>query len=129
MTELKFPEQAAILKFHAKLIERYGGSHGLRDEAALESALAAAQNRHFYEEADLAVCAATYTYHVSQAHAFIDGNKRIAAAAALLFLEMNGVILTLPEHESEEMCLRIAAGEITREEVERLFAAWIAQAG
>jgi len=125
MTEAEFPALEIVLDFHSNLIERYGGSHGLRDQGALESALAAAQNRYLYEEADLATCAATYAYHLSQAHAFIDGNKRIAWAIAILFLEMNGIILTVPEIEAEEFCLRIAAGQIARDEVERQFAQWI----
>jgi death-on-curing protein len=125
MTHAAFPELETALKFHYKLIERYGGSHGLRDQWALESALAAAQNRYFYEEADLATCAATYAYHLSHAHAFIDGNKRIAWAVAILFLEMNGVTLTVSETEVEDVCLCIAAGQITRDEVERRFSQWI----
>ncbi len=128
MTEAKFPELETVLKFHSKLIERYGGSHGLRDQGALESALAAAQNRYFYEESDLAACAATYVYHLSQTHAFIDGNKRIAWAVAILFLEMNGIILTVPENEAEEICLCIAAGQMTRDEVERHFTQWVVTA-
>jgi death-on-curing protein len=125
MTEARFPELETVLKFHSRLIKRYGGSHGLRDQGALESALAAAQNRYFYEEAGLAACAATYAYHLSQAHAFIDGNKRIAWAVAILFLEMNGIVLTVPEIEAEEICLCIAAGRITRDEVEGRFAQWL----
>lgn len=128
MIQAEFPELETVLKFHSTLIERYGGSHGLRDQGALESALAAAQNRYFYEEADLATCAATYAYHLSQAHAFIDGNKRIAWAVAILFLEMNGIILTVPETEAEEICLSIAAGQITRDEVERSFTQWVVTA-
>ena len=125
MIQAEFPELETVLKFHSKLIERYGGSHGLRDQGALESALAAAQNRYFYEEADMATCAATYAYHLSQAHAFIDGNKRIAWAVAILFLELNGIILTVSEAEAEEVCLSIAAGQITRDEVERRFTQWV----
>jgi death-on-curing protein len=125
MIQAEFPELETALKFHYILIERYGGSHGLRDRGALESALAAAQNRYFYEEADLAMCAATYAYHVSQAHAFIDGNKRIGWAMTILFLEMNGIVLTVPETEAEEVCLLIAASQITRDEVERRFTQWI----
>jgi Fic/DOC family len=51
-------------------------AQGLRDEALLESALTAARNRHHYEMADVVSCAATYAYHLTQAHAFLDGNKR-----------------------------------------------------
>jgi death on curing protein len=128
MIQAEFPGLEIVLKFHYILIERYGGSHGLRDHGALESALAAAQNRYFYENADLATCAATYAYHLSQAHAFIDGNKRIAWAVAILFLEMNGIILTVPEPEAEEICLLIAAGQVTRDEVERRFTQWVVTA-
>lgn len=44
--------------------------------------MAAAENRAHYEDADISVCAATYAYHIAQAHAFLDGNKRVAAAAS-----------------------------------------------
>lgn len=123
--EVRFPKLKTVLIFHRKQIGRYGGSDGLRDQGALESALAAAQNRYAYEGADLAVCAATYAYHLSQAHAFIDGNKRIAWGAALLFLEMNGLILTVPETEAEALCLGIADGRISRAEAEQYFVQWI----
>lgn len=120
-----FPEKAKVIEYHAWSIERFGGSHGLRDEGALESALAAAENRFNYEEADVATCAATYAYHLSQAHAFIDGNKRIAAAIAEHFLEINHASLQASDEELEEMYLGIAAGQISRDEVERLFAKWV----
>jgi len=51
MIEARFPKLETALKFHSKLIERYGGSYGLRDLGALESAPAAAQNRYFYQSA------------------------------------------------------------------------------
>ncbi|HZS10229.1 MAG TPA: type II toxin-antitoxin system death-on-curing family toxin [Blastocatellia bacterium] len=119
-----FPRKDEVLKYHSWLIERFGGSHGVRDEGALESALAAARNRHHYEEADLIICAATYACHLSQAHAFIDGNKRIAAAVAELFLNVNGVHLKATSEEEIELFLGIAAGQVSRDEVERVFAQW-----
>ena len=123
--EVRFPKLKTVLIFHRKQLERYGGSLGLRDQNALESALAAAQHRHVYEGADWAVCAATYAYHLSQAHAFLDGNKRIAWGVPLLFLEMNGIILTVPEAEAEALCLGIAASSISRADAEQSFAHWI----
>ena len=120
-----FPSKAKIIEYHAQQIECFGGSHGLRDEGALESALAAAENRYFYEKADVVLCAATYAYHLCQAHAFIDGNKRIAAEAAELFLEINRASLQASDEELEELILGIAAGQITREEVEQRFAQWV----
>ena len=82
---MKFPDKLDVLAVHARLISETGGSSGIRDEGLLESALAAAENRHHYEAADLVACAATYAYHLTQAHAFIDGNKRVAAAITETF--------------------------------------------
>ena len=110
-----------VLEIQRRLIEEFGGSPGLRDESALESALAAVENRAFYEEANLAVCAATYAYHLSQAHAFIDGNKRVAAAVAEVFTELNGEQLQATNDEVVNLFLSIAAGELTRDEVEAFF--------
>jgi death on curing protein len=116
-----FPRKEEVLDIHARLIEAFGGVHGLRDEGALESALAAAENREHYENADLAVCAATYAYHLSQAHAFIDGNKRIAAAVAEIFLEINGAHLNASNEQVVALFMEIAAGKQSRDEVEQVF--------
>ena len=116
-----FIRKQEALDIHARLIEAFGGSYGLRDEGALESALAAAENREYYENADLATCAATYAYHLSQAHAFVDGNKRIAAAASEIFLEINGARLNMTNEQIVEIFLDIAAGNLSRDEVEELF--------
>ena len=66
---MKFPEKLDVLTVHATLIAETRGTDGLRDEALLESALAAAKNRHRYEAADVVSCAATYAYHLTQTHA------------------------------------------------------------
>lgn len=117
-----FLRKDEVLKYHAWLIDEFGGTHGLRDEGALESALLAAQSRHFYEGADAAVCAATYAYHLSQAHACLDGNKRIAAAIAELFLNVNGFRLNATNDELTDLLLAIAAGDVSRDEVEKRLA-------
>lgn len=122
---MKFVDKTSALIIHHKLIERYGGIHGLRDEGALESAINAAENRYFYETEDLAKLAATYAYHLSQAHAFLDGNKRIAAAVAGVFLEINGAFLEATEDEVIELFLDIAASKLSREDVEEKFAKWL----
>jgi len=119
---LLFPTIEEVLDLHEQAIEEFGGAHGLRDEAAIESALMAAENRAYYENASLAICAATYAYHLSQAHAFIDGNKRIAAAVSELFLSINDARLELTNDEIVELFMGIAASQITRDEVERIFA-------
>jgi death-on-curing protein len=116
---MKFPDKLDVLAIHARLISETGGGAGLRDEGLLESALAAAENRHYYEAADLVTCAATYAYHLTQAHAFIDGNKRIAAAITETFLETNGGQLVMTNEEVVQLFLDIASGVLNRDEVER----------
>lgn len=116
---LRRPEVIAI---HAHSVDVFGGLHGLRDEGALESALVAAENREYYEKADLATCAATYAYHLTQAHAFADGNKRAGAAVAEVFLEINGAQLKATNDEVVKLFLAIASGGLTRDEVEQWFA-------
>jgi death-on-curing protein len=116
-----FLRESEALEIHARLIEEFGGGHGLRDEGALESALAAAENRAYYEDADLATCAATYAYHLSQAHAFVDGNKRIAAALSEIFLELNGARLNATNEQIVSLFLDIAAGNVSRSQAEQFF--------
>jgi death on curing protein len=117
-----FLNKKLVLRVQFQLIEATGGAHGLRDEGGLESALNAAENRAFYENAALKVCAATYAFHLCKAHAFIDGNKRIAAAVTETFLELNGATLEISNDELVDLFLKIAAGEMTREAVEQFFA-------
>jgi death-on-curing protein len=123
---LLFLYKHEVLALHQQLIEQFGGITGLRDEGALESALAAPLQRAHYEEADLVVCAATYAYHLSQAHAFLDGNKRVAAAAAELFIELNGARLNATDDQLIDLFLRLASGELRRDDVEERLRHWIA---
>jgi death-on-curing protein len=95
----------------------------------LESALTAAENREYHESADLATCAATYAYHLSQAHAFVDGNKRIAAAVSEIFLEINGARLEATNEQVVRLFMDIAAGNLSRRQVEQLFLQWVEYGG
>jgi death-on-curing protein len=70
------------------------------------------------------VCAATYAYHLTKAHAFLDGNKRIAAAAAELFLGLNDATLQVSNQELIAFFLDIAAGTIDRDQVEATCREW-----
>ena len=81
---------ADVIAIHADLIERYGGSAGLRDAGLLEAALFRPQTGYY---ADLVEEAAALWESLAQNHAFVDGNKRIAFAATYTFLAINGVAL------------------------------------
>src|ERR1700687_683461 len=82
---------AEVLAMHADLIERYGGSPGVRDQGLLEAALYRPQTGYY---ADLIEEAAALWESLSQNHAFVDGNKRTAFAATYTFLAINGVDIT-----------------------------------
>ncbi len=114
------------LYLHDRTIREHGGTPGIRDEAALESALIAVLNRQLYEDATFIQCAATYAYHLSQAHAFLDGNKRIAALATEIFLALNGIALRVTNDELADLFLGIAASEVSREQIEQKLAQWSA---
>ncbi len=128
MSEIFFPDFDEILLIHSEIIKSTGGSEGLRDAGGLESALKAAENRLFYETDDLVILGATYAFHLSQAHAFVDGNKRIAAVVAELFLNMNGAKLSATNDEIIELFLDIAASKLSRDEVEEKFNQWLVKA-
>ena len=80
-----------IEELHDKAIRQFGGTDGVRDRATLESAIFHPHNVFFYGKADLYDIAAAYAFHLAEAQAFLDGNKRVAVAAALTFLEANGI--------------------------------------
>src|SRR2546423_11631980 len=115
-----FPDKLDVLTIHARLIAETGGTQGLRDEALLESALTAAKNRRHYEAADVVSCAATYAYHLTQTHAFLDGNKRVAAATTGAFVETNGSELIMANEEIVDLFLAIASHSLSREQIEQL---------
>lgn len=123
--QILFLRKQEVIDIHARLLIAFGGSEGLRDEGALESALGAAEQRAYYEDADIVVCAATYAYHLTQAHAFVDGNKRIAAAVTEIFAEFNGATFQASDDEIIELFLNIAEGKLSRLEVERILTKWI----
>jgi death-on-curing protein len=103
-------------------IREHGGLMGIRDENALESALARARQRWTYEpESDLARLAADYAFGVCSGHPFRDGNKRIAFLAAVIFLGLNGLDLIAPDDEVVETMLAVASGKLDEEAI----AAWI----
>ena len=88
---------AEVLAMHADQIERYGGSHGVRDQGLLEAALYRPQTGYY---ADLIEEAAALWESLAQNHPFIDGNKRTAFAATYTFLAINAARLTADTQET-----------------------------
>ena len=98
-------------------LAEHGGGPGVRDVGALLSALARAKNLADYGEPDAAVLAATYAFGVARNHPFVDGNKRTAWVLARLFLDKNNVSMEYKEAEAVVVMLRLAAGELSEEEL------------
>ncbi len=119
MTFLSYEQ---VLRIHSRLIDLYGGIHGLRDAALLQSALDRAENRLFYEpETSVAALAGAIGWGLIKNHVFLDGNKRVGLAAVLAFLEVNGHRLTCDTDVSQAMVLRVAASEMD----EAAWTSWI----
>ena len=112
MSEPRWLSTEEVRTAHEKQLSRFGGPAGLRDENALESALARPVNRWRYEESDLAELAAAYAFGLARNHAFVDGNKRIAFVAMITFLRLNGVPFRPDQAEATTIILGLAAGEI-----------------
>jgi len=111
------------LAIHERQIQRYGGTHGIRDQALLESALARAQNLFAYGSPSIVEMAAAYAGGIIKNHPFLDGNKRTGFVAAALFLEYNGYAFTATEADATQATLALAAGESSQEQ----FARWLAE--
>lgn len=93
MSEPGFLTVEQVEWLHQVAIDRFGGSHGLRDRFRLEGAVFHPRNVYYYAQGDLFDVAAAYAFHISEAQAFLDGNKRTAIAAALVFLDSNGIAI------------------------------------
>lgn len=107
-----------VMEIHAEAIRQFGGSSGLRDQALLESAVAAPQagfgGKSVY--ADLQEIAAAYLYFLCCNHPFIDGNKCVALGSCIVFLRLNGFTTDPDGQDWEDLTLDVAAGRIDRDE-------------
>ena len=104
-------------------IRRYGGAYGVRDLELLSSALAMppASFEGKYLHKDLYDQAAAYAFHICQNHPFIDGNKRTALAAALVFLSLNGIELDDPNDALYELMMNVSAKGTGKADISKEF--------
>jgi death-on-curing protein len=103
---------------HVDLIREHGGLPGLRDEHALESALARPRQRYAYSpDSDLARLAAAYGHGLASSHPFIDGSERVSFVTMAVFLGLNGLAIEAPESEVVAMMLALAGGELDEAEL------------
>ena len=114
-----------VLEIHRQQIERYGGASGVRDLSLLESAIAQPQASFSNEflHASIPAMAAAYLFHICCNHPFVDGNKRVAANAAITFLLINDWEPTFTEDALVDTVLAVASSSMTKEDLVRFFQA------
>lgn len=113
MRQPRWLPRLVIEAAHLDQLREHGGLPGLRDEDALEAALARARQKWSYDpESDLATLAAAYAFGLTTAHPFNDGNKRIGFLAMVIFLGLNGKDLDASETEVVQVMVALAAGSL-----------------
>jgi len=108
-----------VLDLHALQLEKYRGAEGVRDLGLLESAIAQPQATFDgeYVHDDHFLMAAAYLFHIVRNHPFMDGNKRTGLMAALVFLDLNGIVLDRSSDELYNLTMAVAEGRMSKQRV------------
>ena len=117
--EVRFLDLDQVMEIHQSQLDLHGGSAGLRDEGLLRSALAQPEASFGGQwlHATIWKMAAAYLFHLVANHPFVDGNKRVGAVAAVVFLRMNGQAMEAAEDAYADLVLAVAAGTASRDDV------------
>ena len=112
-----------VREIHAEALGGFGGGEGIRENSLLESAVAAPQVtiRGRSPFVDLEEVGAAYLFYLCKNHPFVDGNKRTALGAGLVFLRLNGVQLVPDSDEWAKLTFAVADSSLDREETTRWF--------
>ncbi len=121
--EIFFLDIEKVIRLHKELILHYGGAYGIRDAGLLKSAVSMPQASFDgqYLHTDIFEMAAAYLYHLTQNHPFVDGNKRVGAASAIIFLEINDIQIHNDEDGLVELTLKVASGKAGRQTIADFF--------
>jgi death-on-curing protein len=111
----------AVLAIHDEQISEHGGIRGVRDLAAVDSALARPRNLLAYGNPDAAALAAAYAFGLSSNHGLLDGNKRTAYVVAETFLDLNGYGMDAPDEAVVSTMLAVASGAMPEEQLAKWF--------
>jgi len=116
---IKFLTLSEVLLILEDQIRNYGGAYGVRDLNLLSSAIympeSSFDGKYLHES--IPAMAAAYAYHLCQNHPFIDGNKRVALASSLVFLDINGYEFNCNEEVLYNEIMNAAKGEIKKDEL------------
>ena len=123
MNMIRFLTLSEVLLIYEDQIRRYGGAYGVRDLSLLSSAIyvpqASFENQFLHKT--LPKMAAAYAYHICENHALIDGNKRVALASALVFLDMNGYDFDCSEEEIYQIMMDVAKNKLNKAKLTEKF--------
>lgn len=112
-----------VIEIHDYQIEHFGGTDGLRSADLLKSAIGMPSSTFSgnYLHPSIPEMAAAYLFHLVENHPFLDGNKRVGAMAALVFLELNGYDFDATDDEYIRFVMQVASGELIKSEVSLFF--------
>jgi death-on-curing protein len=108
-----------VIDMHAEQLAVFGGPEGIRDRGLLESAVLRPINQWNYGQTDMAALAAAYAFGLARNHPFVDGNKRSAFHAMMVFLRVNEIPFTPEPAHAAAIILSLAAGEVNEEGLTR----------
>lgn len=121
MSDPVWVEKPVVFEIHLEHLASFGGAAGIRDQNAIESALARPRHLFTYEKPDLFDLAAAYTAGLCQNHGFVDGNKRTAFLVGYIFLVRNGYRISAGQPEVIAAMLTLADGTLA----EAGYASWL----
>ena len=108
-----------VVDMHAEQLAIFGGPEGIRDSGLLGSAILRPVNQSHYGQTDMAALAAAYAFGLARNHAFVDGNKRVAFHAMMVFLRGNDIPFAPDPAHATAIILALAAGEVNEEGLTR----------
>ena len=116
---MKYLTAEQVLFLHARIISETGGSHSVRDIGKLQSAIGRPQATFEVKDLspDIHSKAAAMMHSLVQNHPFLDGNKRTAIGAAVLFLRLNSYDIKVSNQEVEVFTLNVAKGDQDQAEI------------
>ena len=119
MSNIQFLTFSDIIEIHEYQIENFGGAAGVCDINLLKSAIGMPESSFggVFLHPTIYEMAAAYLYHLVENHPFVDGNKRVGAMAALIFLDINNIDFDAPEELFTEMVLKVASGKMLKAEI------------
>jgi len=122
-SEILYLSLEVVLEIHQRQLKEFGGADGIRNRSGLESAVenpkATFDGQDLYPT--LFLKAAAYAFHIAEAQAFVDGNKRVGLDVALTFLAINGQVIEDEQMELYDAMIAIADRKMSKEDLAKLF--------